>query len=184
VLHAVLAVTQCASRHALKGDPCVLKSDILPSYRTDTSGGMTVRPRLVSRTTSGPMLYLEKAPIPSWVRRFGLCGTVVRPLSRTAASASCPMAACRFQPGGFAGLFRQRANLFFERRVALDDVWVGTCLTDRLKEVSTPVEKLSTHNGPERTRTWWQGVFYMHGSRGTFLACWNLRSLGTATCVN
>jgi AraC-like DNA-binding protein len=47
-----------------------------------------------------------------------------------------------FQPGGFAGLFRERANLFFERSIALDDVWVGARLTERLSEVATPVERL------------------------------------------
>jgi AraC-like DNA-binding protein len=48
------------------------------------------------------------------------------------------------QPGGFAGLFRERADQFFERSVGLEEVWAGTSLTDRLCEVSTPVEKLST----------------------------------------
>lgn len=54
------------------------------------------------------------------------------------------LAGILFQPGGFAGLFRERADLFFERFIALDDVWVGTCLTDRLSEIPTPVEKLRT----------------------------------------
>jgi len=48
------------------------------------------------------------------------------------------------QPGGFAGLFRERADLFFERSVGLEEVWVGTSLTDRLCEVPTPAEKLRT----------------------------------------
>lgn len=52
------------------------------------------------------------------------------------------LAGILFQPGGFAGLFRERANLFFERSIALDDVWVGARLTDRLSEVPTPVERL------------------------------------------
>jgi AraC-like DNA-binding protein len=54
------------------------------------------------------------------------------------------LAGILFQPGGFAGLFRERASLFFERLIPLDDVWVGACLTDRLNEVPTPVEKLRT----------------------------------------
>jgi len=54
------------------------------------------------------------------------------------------LAGILFQPGGFAGLFRERANLFFERFIALDDVWVGPCLTDWLSEFPTPVEKLRT----------------------------------------
>jgi hypothetical protein len=54
------------------------------------------------------------------------------------------LAGILFQPAGFAGLFRERANLFFEQSIALDDVWVGARLTDRLIEVPTPVEKLRT----------------------------------------
>jgi AraC-like DNA-binding protein len=46
------------------------------------------------------------------------------------------------EPGGFAGLFRERADLFFERSVGLEEVWAGTSLTDRLCEVPTPAEKL------------------------------------------
>jgi AraC-like DNA-binding protein len=48
------------------------------------------------------------------------------------------------QPGGFAGLFRERADLFFERSIGLDEFWAGTSLTDRLCEAPTPVEKLRT----------------------------------------
>ena len=48
------------------------------------------------------------------------------------------------EPGGFAGLFRERADLFFERSIGLEEVWPGTSLTDRLCEVPTPVEKLRT----------------------------------------
>jgi len=51
------------------------------------------------------------------------------------------------EPGGFAGLFRERADLFFERSVGLEEVWAGTSLTDRLCEVPTPVEKLRTLEG-------------------------------------
>jgi AraC-like DNA-binding protein len=54
------------------------------------------------------------------------------------------LAGISFQPGGFARLFRERADLFFERSIALDDVWVGSRLTDRLSEAPTPVEKLRT----------------------------------------
>jgi AraC-like DNA-binding protein len=49
-----------------------------------------------------------------------------------------------FQPGGFTELFRERANLFFERSIALDDVWVGARLAERLSEVPTPLQKLRT----------------------------------------
>jgi AraC-like DNA-binding protein len=48
------------------------------------------------------------------------------------------------QPGGFAGLFRERADIFFERSIGLEEVWSGTSLTDKLCEAPTPVEKLRT----------------------------------------
>jgi AraC-like DNA-binding protein len=48
------------------------------------------------------------------------------------------------EPGGFAGLFRERADLFFERSIGLEEVWAGTSLIDRLRDVPTPVEKLRT----------------------------------------
>src|SRR6202050_4380474 len=48
------------------------------------------------------------------------------------------------EPGGFVGLFRERADLFFERSIGLEEVWAGTFLTERLCEVPTPVEKLRT----------------------------------------
>ena len=51
------------------------------------------------------------------------------------------------EPGGFAGLFRERADLFFEGSVGLEEVWAGTSLTERLCEVPTPVEKLRTLEG-------------------------------------
>ena len=48
------------------------------------------------------------------------------------------------QPGGSAGLFHERADLFFERSIGLEEVWAGTSLTDRLCEARTPAEKLRT----------------------------------------
>jgi AraC-like DNA-binding protein len=51
------------------------------------------------------------------------------------------------EPGGFAGLFRERADLFFERSIGLDEVWAGTSLIDRLCEIPTPFEKLRTLEG-------------------------------------
>jgi len=51
------------------------------------------------------------------------------------------------EPGGFAGLFRERADLFFERSIGLEEVWAGTSLTERLCEVATPVEKLRNLEG-------------------------------------
>jgi AraC-like DNA-binding protein len=46
------------------------------------------------------------------------------------------------QPGSFASLFRERADLFFERSIGLEEVWTYAGLTDRLSELPTPVEKL------------------------------------------
>ena len=48
------------------------------------------------------------------------------------------------QPGAFAGLFRERADLFFERSIGLENVWTGDNLIDRLCEAPTPVGKLKT----------------------------------------
>lgn len=48
------------------------------------------------------------------------------------------------RPGGFAGLFRERADLFFERSIGLEAVWACAGLTARLAEVPTPREKLKT----------------------------------------
>ena len=47
-----------------------------------------------------------------------------------------------FQPGGFARMFRERADAFFEQSIALGDVWVGPDLTDRLSEINAPNAKL------------------------------------------
>jgi len=49
-----------------------------------------------------------------------------------------------FQPAGFTGLFHERADLFFERFVALDDVWAGSNIIERLSEIRTPAGKLQT----------------------------------------
>ena len=49
-----------------------------------------------------------------------------------------------FQPGGFAGLFHERADLFFGQSIALDDVWAGSRIAGRLREVPAPAEKLRT----------------------------------------
>lgn len=45
-------------------------------------------------------------------------------------------------PGGFARLFRERADLFFEQSVALDQVWSEKRLIERLCEAPTPACKL------------------------------------------
>jgi AraC-like DNA-binding protein len=48
------------------------------------------------------------------------------------------------QPGGFAGLFRERADLFFERSIGLEEVWACPSLRERLCETPSPAEKLRT----------------------------------------
>lgn len=48
------------------------------------------------------------------------------------------------RPGGFAPLFRERADLFFERSIDLNSVWADSSLIDRLRQPSTPIEKLTT----------------------------------------
>lgn len=46
------------------------------------------------------------------------------------------------QPGGFARLFRERADALFERSVALDQIWRSPELVEKLREAPTPVTKL------------------------------------------
>src|ERR1035438_2546371 len=48
------------------------------------------------------------------------------------------------QPGGFARLFRERADLLFERSVALDDIWRSSPLMEIILEAPTPGETLRT----------------------------------------
>jgi AraC-like DNA-binding protein len=52
-----------------------------------------------------------------------------------------------FRPGGFARLFRERADLFFEQSVALEDVWAHAPWTKRLGEDSLPADKLNFFEG-------------------------------------
>ncbi len=51
------------------------------------------------------------------------------------------------QPGGFTGLFRERADVFFERSVGLENVWNCAALTERLCEAVTPARKLGALDG-------------------------------------
>jgi AraC-like DNA-binding protein len=46
------------------------------------------------------------------------------------------------RPGGFAGFFRQRADLFFQQSIALENIWREPSLLDALRETKTPAEKL------------------------------------------
>jgi len=48
------------------------------------------------------------------------------------------------RPGGFARLFRERADLFFEQSIALDTIWREPRLADALREAPTPAAKLKT----------------------------------------
>jgi AraC-like DNA-binding protein len=52
------------------------------------------------------------------------------------------LAGIQFEPGGFAGLFRERADLFFERSIGLDDVWAGARIAERLIELPSPAKRL------------------------------------------
>jgi AraC-like DNA-binding protein len=47
------------------------------------------------------------------------------------------------RPGGFARLFRERADLFFEQSISLDCVWREPQVFDALCEARTPAEKLN-----------------------------------------
>jgi AraC-like DNA-binding protein len=97
------------------------------------------------------------------------------------------LAGILFQTGGFAGLFRERADLLFERIIALDDVWVGACLTDRLNEVPTPVEKLRTlevlltqlfHWGTRRSELVDHAIYRFGGRALSVVQC--ARSMGVS----
>lgn len=46
------------------------------------------------------------------------------------------------RPGGFAGLFRERADLFFERSIGLEEVWSGSRITERISEARSPKDKI------------------------------------------
>jgi len=76
------------------------------------------------------------------------------------------------RPGGFAGLFREHADLVFERSVGLEEFWAGTSLTERLCEVPTPIEKLRTlevsltgrlHSGTRRSELVDQAMHLFRG---------------------
>jgi AraC-like DNA-binding protein len=48
------------------------------------------------------------------------------------------------RPGGFAGLFRERADLFFQRSIALEDLWNEAGVIPKMQESATPGRKLGT----------------------------------------
>jgi AraC-like DNA-binding protein len=92
-----------------------------------------------------------------------------------------------FQPGGFAALFRERADLFFGRSTALDDVWVGARVTERLCEVPTPVERLRIlealltqllHQGNRRSELVNQAIHLFRDSSLSVAQC--ARSVGVS----
>lgn len=47
------------------------------------------------------------------------------------------------EPGGFTGLFRERADLIFQKSVAVEDLWRDFSL-DQILEARTPASKLNT----------------------------------------
>jgi AraC-like DNA-binding protein len=48
------------------------------------------------------------------------------------------------RPGGFAPLFRERADLFFERSIELQAIWANASVIDKLCQPVPPAKKLST----------------------------------------
>jgi len=84
------------------------------------------------------------------------------------------------QPGGFAGLFRERADLFFERSVGLEEVSAGTSLVERLCEFPAPVDKLRTlevflsgrlHPGTRRSELVDHAMHLLRGRRFCVAEC-------------
>lgn len=49
-----------------------------------------------------------------------------------------------FRPAGFARVFRERADLFFEQSIGLEDVCSRTNFVERLSDAETPRDKLRT----------------------------------------
>jgi AraC-like DNA-binding protein len=47
------------------------------------------------------------------------------------------------RPGGFTGLFRERADLLFQRVIALEDIWHEPFLFEHLGQARTPPQKLA-----------------------------------------
>lgn len=48
-----------------------------------------------------------------------------------------------FRGGGFARVFRERADLFFEQSIHLDEVWPSPPILERVSAAVTPAEKLT-----------------------------------------
>jgi len=46
------------------------------------------------------------------------------------------------EPGGFARLFRERADVLLDATIDLREVWRGSDLIDRLSEAASPIDKL------------------------------------------
>jgi AraC-like DNA-binding protein len=51
------------------------------------------------------------------------------------------------RPGGFRGLFSERADLLFRRVIPIDDIWHEPRLFEYLEEASTPIQKLACLDG-------------------------------------
>jgi AraC-like DNA-binding protein len=91
------------------------------------------------------------------------------------------------QPGGFAGLFGERADLFFERSIGLDEVMDCASLMDRLRDHPQPIEKLRAlevlltgllHQGPRRSQLADQATHLFRGNGLSVAEC--ARSLGVS----
>jgi AraC-like DNA-binding protein len=84
------------------------------------------------------------------------------------------------RPGGFEGLFRERADLFFQRSIGLEEVWDCGDLTDRLSDLSTPVEKLKTlevlltgllHQGTRRSELTEHAMYFFREKGSSVAEC-------------
>jgi AraC-like DNA-binding protein len=67
------------------------------------------------------------------------CGTAIRLLTPRMEET----AGVVIRPGGFTGSFRERADLFFQSVIALEDIWYEPLLFEHLGEALTPLQKLT-----------------------------------------
>jgi AraC-like DNA-binding protein len=84
------------------------------------------------------------------------------------------------RPGGFPGLFRERADLLFQKTIALDDIWHQPAIFDSLEKARTPIEKLTCLDqllarlpGKKSTRSQLidHALYLLRVKRGSVAAC-------------
>ena len=97
------------------------------------------------------------------------------------------LAGILFEPGGFTGLFRERADLFFEQSIGLEDVRAGARIAERLSELPTPAERLRAleafltgflHRGARRSELVDQAIHLFRGRDLSVAQC--ARSVGVS----